>query len=388
MIYVSSIYFIFYIYYFNNDNTFWVNVIKIYNNRVFKKNIFVGKNYYTNQRSGRSMETQMIDVRKIEVGSQIDGFFLVKSVTEGVTTTGKPFLTLSLGNNTGEISSKLWDVKDEQKEVCLVGTVIKVRASVTDYQGKPQLKVALVRTVVDTDNVNLEDFMVVAPINKLQVDTEIIQTILAFENEEIRAIVTAIYQKYQKPFLTHFAAKAMHHAVVGGLAYHTSTMLEIAKRIAPLYPLVNKDYLYATIILHDIMKTVELSDNPLAPSYTIEGFLMGHIVMVTAEIKLVSEALIAEGVVAKDSLVPAILISNTASHHGKGEWGSPVEPRTIEAELVHHIDMIDSRMYMIGQTIQDAEPNTVVENRSMRRSFLAHTPKAGKTIQEIEVAKE
>lgn len=337
------------------------------------------------------MEKQLVDLGTIKTGGQIDAFFVVKEATEGVTAVGKPFLTLTLGNSSGEITGKLWDLKDEQKEICKAGSVIKVRAAVTEYLGKPQLKIGLVRSVIETDNVDLNDFLVVAPINTLQVDTEIIQTILAFENDEIREIVSSIYQKYQKPFLTHFAAKSFHHAVVSGLAQHTSTMLNVAKNIAPLYPLVNKDYLYATIILHDIMKTIELSDNPLAPSYTIEGFLMGHIVMITSEIKLVSEALIADGTIAKDSLVPAILTSNVASHHGKGEWGSPVEPRTIEAELVHHIDMIDSRMYMIGQAIQDAEPNTIVEVRSMRRSFFAHTPKKSEEVVDfktIEVVKE
>ena len=315
---------------------------------------------------------QTVNVRELTVRPQLDAFFVIGGVTEGLATNGKPFLTLKLRNKTGEIDAKLWSVSDEQKEFCKAGSVIKVRAAVQDYRGSLQLSISIVRPAVDEDNIDMNEFLLAAPIEKHEVDNEIIQTVLAFENEEIKEIVLRIYKKYQQKFLTHFAAKSNHHACVSGLAFHTSTMLEIAKRIAPLYPKVNTDYLYATIILHDIMKTVELTDNPLAPDYTIDGFLLGHITMITSEIKLATEELINEGVIARDSLVPSILTSNVASHHGKGEWGSPVEPRTIEAELVHHIDMIDSRMYMISDALEGAEKNTLVESKALRRKFLAH----------------
>ena len=31
------------------------------------------------------------------------------------------------------------------------------------------------------------------------------------------------------------------------------------------------------------------------------------------------------------------------SHHGKLEWGSPVQPAFLEAVILHHLDMIDSQ---------------------------------------------
>jgi 3'-5' exoribonuclease len=32
------------------------------------------------------------------------------------------------------------------------------------------------------------------------------------------------------------------------------------------------------------------------------------------------------------------------SHHGTTEWGSPVVPKTLEAVLLHQIDLLDSRV--------------------------------------------
>ncbi|MEX3623795.1 3'-5' exoribonuclease YhaM family protein [Viridibacillus arvi] len=314
----------------------------------------------------------IVDLKQIQKDKQVDGFFIISKAQGGIATNEKPFLTLTLRNKTGDIETKLWSVTAEQKEICHIGSIIKIRAMVQDYKGKFQLNISKIRSVSEQDDISSVDLAPTAPIDKRKVDDEIIQTILSFQNEEIKEIVLRIYKKYQKRFLVSFAAKVMHHACISGLAFHTSTMLEIAKRIAPLYPKINTDYLYATIILHDIMKPVELSESIVAPDYTLEGFLLGHITMITSEIKLVTEELIAEGLIKRDSLVPSILSSNCASHHGKGEWGSPVEPRTIEAELVHHIDMIDSRMYMIGQAVDGAEVNSVVEVKGLRRSFLAH----------------
>jgi len=51
--------------------------------------------------------------------------------------------------------------------------------------------------------------------------------------------------------------------------------------------------------------------------------------------------------VAKISGFPAELrqqlVHLLISHHGTREWGSPVPPRTLEAVLLHQIDMLDSR---------------------------------------------
>lgn len=309
----------------------------------------------------------ILDINKIQKGTQVDGFFIVSSVDEGVASNQSPYLTLILKNKTGEIEGKIWSVTDEQKEICKVGSVIKVRALVKEYRGL-QLNINLVRSVTDEDGITIEDLTPTAPIDKEQVDNEIIKTILEFKDEEIREIVLRIYKKYQNQFLTHAAAKSNHHNLIGGLAHHTSTMLEIAKRIAPLYPMVNTDYLYSIIILHDVGKIHEL-ENPIAPNYTTVGTLIGHITLMAMEVNEVANELKKEGIVKEESMVPTLLIHGIQSHHGQKEWGSPVEPMTIEAQLVHLIDMIDSRMNMIGNALEGTEKGTFTKVPALRREF-------------------
>jgi len=44
------------------------------------------------------------------------------------------------------------------------------------------------------------------------------------------------------------------------------------------------------------------------------------------------------------------------SHHGTLEWGSPVEPKTYEAMLLHFVDNIDAKMEMLrGARAKTAE---------------------------------
>ncbi|WP_121616670.1 3'-5' exoribonuclease YhaM family protein [Virgibacillus halodenitrificans] len=312
-------------------------------------------------------ENGVLDITKIQVGKQVDGFFILSSVQEGVASNQKPYVTLILKNKTGEIEGKIWNVTEEQKEVCQSGSIIKVRALVNEYKGL-QLNINLVRSITMEDGITLDDLAPTAPIDKEMVDNEIIKTILEFEEEEFREIVLRIYKKYRSQFLVHVAAKSNHHNQIGGLAHHTSTMLEIAKRIAPLYPMVNTQYLYSLILLHDLGKIHEI-ENPVAPNYTTVGTLIGHITLISMEVNEVANELKKEGVIKEDSMVPTLLIHGLSSHHGQKNWGSPVEPMTIEAQLVHLIDMVDSRMNMIGDAIEGAEKDTFTRVPAMKRDF-------------------
>ena len=53
------------------------------------------------------------------------------------------------------------------------------------------------------------------------------------------------------------------------------------------------------------------------------------------------------------------LLHMIASHHGKQEYGAIAVPKTIEAEMLHFLDMIDSKMY----AVEDA-PNNMGEDQN------------------------
>src|SRR5699024_12177307 len=111
-----------------------------------------------------------------------------------------------------------------------------------------------------------------------------------------------------------------------------------------LYPTINKDLLYAGVILHDIGKIHELS-GAVSTSYTIEGTLLGHISIMVSEIEEIADELKIEG--EEVTVLQHIVLS----HHGKAEWGSQKPPMIKEAEILHFIDIIDAKMNMLDREL-------------------------------------
>ena len=127
-------------------------------------------------------------------------------------------------------------------------------------------------------------------------------------------------------------------------------MLDLALFVQKMYPTANKDLLIAGIIYHDIMKVEEYQySNGLAEDFSKKGFLFGHIFL-GAELpkKYVSDE---ESSSEEIEMLQHIILS----HHGKLEWGSPVEPATIEAVIVHHVDNLDAKVYAFSDELSQME---------------------------------
>lgn len=154
-------------------------------------------------------------------------------------------------------------------------------------------------------------------------------------------------------FVRSAAARRNHHARRGGLLSHTSSMLKVAKATCQCYPLVVPDLLYCGVICHDIGKIVENdTGDGFVPRQSVTGELLGHI---NVAIEMVNRQW-KESAGAKpecfsgknDDFWRQHLLHLVASHHGTKEWGSPVTPKTPEAQLLHAIDNLDAKMEMLG----------------------------------------
>ena len=141
---------------------------------------------------------------------------------------------------------------------------------------------------------------------------------------------------------------------MSGLAYHVVSMLDLAKAIAMLYPSLNKDLLYAGVILHDLGKVMELS-GPVSTVYTVEGNLLGHITIMITEIGKAADEL---DIKAEEIMILQHLV---LSHHGKAEWGSPKPPLVREAEVLHYIDNIDAKINMMDRALEKVNPGEFTE---------------------------
>lgn len=289
-----------------------------------------------------------------EVGEQVEKFLLIKTSTKGTASNGKPFLTLILQDQSGEIEAKLWDASEDDEKNYSAEKIVKVQGDIQNYRGRNQLRLRQIRPTSPADAVNLSDFLVTAPVSKEEMLSKITQYIFEMKNPNIQRITRHLLKKYQDAFLEYPAATKNHHEFVSGLAYHVVSMLDLAKAIASLYPSLDKDLLYAGVLLHDLGKVTELS-GPISTTYTVEGNLLGHINIMVSEIVMAANEL---GIDGEEVMVLQHLV---LSHHGKAEWGSPKPPLIKEAEILHYIDNIDAKMNMLDRALERVKPGEFAE---------------------------
>lgn len=291
----------------------------------------------------------MTNISSLGPGDSVESFYLVKRAQDGVTQQGKPYMTLILSDKTGELDSKLWTVTPEEIEALKAADLVKVRGEVINYRGNNQMKILQIRPATEEDGLSIQDFLVEAPIDSDELYDRIFDYSLKITNANLQRITRGLLTKYKKEFSTFPAAMTNHHDFVSGLAYHVYTMLRTGEALCDIYPSLDRNLLYAGIILHDIGKVKELS-GALNTTYTVEGNLIGHIVIATEEINEIVRELDLEG--EEILLLKHVILA----HHGKLEYGSPKEPMLPEAEMLNFIDNIDARMMMMNKHLEQVKP--------------------------------
>ena len=188
-----------------------------------------------------------------------------------------------------------------------------------------------------------------APINTSEIIKDIEKVINELDNKVIQEITEKIYLDNKEDFYLYPAATKFHHAYISGLAYHTHSMLKLAKGFLEVYEWLNKDLLYSGIILHDICKIFEF-DSYEGSNYTIKGKLIGHIAM---GVSLLDKTALELNYQDEEEvmLLEHILIS----HHYYGNYGSPKKPNIAEALMIHFIDNIDSKACVLGEELDLVE---------------------------------
>lgn len=172
------------------------------------------------------------------------------------------------------------------------------------------------------------------------------------KNPVIKAICDDIFARYKHDFLIYPAAVKMHHNYIGGLAYHTLTMCDLAKAFSGIYECVDLDLLIAGALLHDVSKIIEFK-GPTDSEYSVRGQLIGHLVLGAIEIDKTAAKL---GLADAEEVL--LLEHMLISHHGQPTFGACKKPETPEALLLWIIDTIDSKMRVIDEKFVELEPGT------------------------------
>ena len=287
-----------------------------------------------------------MNFKRISNSGAVEGFCFVKTLEVKKTAKGLTYLDMTLTDSSGEINAKLWDYKEELHSDIKVNTIVKVRGTESVFNDAPQLRVERIRKALEADNVRVEDFVPSAEYSGERMFDEILSVAESFENEELKTLVTTVLSENREQLVVCPAAYKLHHAIRGGLMYHTLSVLRLAQSVCAIYPSVDKELLYSGAILHDVAKIweFEVSDAGIVSGYSVEGSLIGHLVKGAMNLEKVGEKL------GTDKKLLMLLEHMIISHHGEPEFGAAVRPAVAEAELLSLIDLIDSRMEIYRKT--------------------------------------
>lgn len=288
-----------------------------------------------------------LNFRYIEQAGVYEGFCLVKAVNIKKTSKGSTFLDLILADRSGELGAKLWDYREEIHGVIAVNDLIKVRGPISPFNGEDQMRVDRIRKATEEDGLRLEDFIPCAPESGERMLAEIKKVIASFRDEGLKELVGTILLEHEERLLFYPAAFKLHHAVRGGLLYHTLSILRMAQMVCAQYPFVDADLLYSGVILHDIGKVYEFDADGtgIAEKYTLEGNLVGHIPRGAGIVHHTAQRL------GTDRETALLLEHMILSHHGTPEYGAVQYPAFLEAEILSELDMLDARIYEISHAV-------------------------------------
>jgi len=285
---------------------------------------------------------------------EIQDFFMVKAIYIKIGSNKKQYLDLLLGDSSGEITGKKWDVADTElpslNEI-KAGDIVKLKAQVTEWNGMKQLKVMKIRKAVEQDEIEIQDYIKAAPEKPQDMLDYIEKAVEVMQDQELKTLSQRVLTDNRTKLLYYPAAVKNHHAEMAGLLYHMKRMIMMGEHYCQVYKNLNRDLVVTGVIIHDMEKMTEIEsdENGIATGYSFEGNLLGHLVQGVKTI----DRLAGEIGIGYEKTV--MLEHMILSHHYEPEFGSPKRPLFPEAEILHYLDIVDARMYDMEEALFGTE---------------------------------
>ncbi len=298
------------------------------------------------------MPHQFID--QLQEGDPVQQFFLLRQVETRTDKTGKPYLSLVLGDKSGTIVARLWsDACTKYPGPFAAGEFVGLKGKVEAYKGELQLNVKYMETVEsirsrggDLSAFDADLLLLTTPYDRQQLWQDLRQLAAAHIQPPLSELVLRLLDRYQELLLVCPAARLYHHPYLGGLLEHTWFVARHAQASLAIYPDLNPSLALAGAILHDLGKVKEIT-SPTAPELTVPGALLGHIVLGWEMVREEARALEFADTDLLIQLEHIIL-----AHHGAVEFGSPIPPKTREALLVYVLDDLDAKLKMMSTHLE------------------------------------
>ncbi len=294
----------------------------------------------------------MKKIGDIKKGENISILALVNQKNIGISNNGRQYLSLILADKNNKIDAKFWDVDQTIINNIKEGQVYKFKGFSNEYRNSLQLKITSFE-ILNNSKINWDNFVKKAPIDVEIEYKNLLSEINKFKNKNYQKLLLEILKKYGEKFKIWPAATKYHHSIKNGLLWHTISMLKTAKALKLIYLKQNIDFelLFSGIILHDFGKVIEINVNGVLYEFSLKGKLIGHISIMVNELSIAANKLKIDN----DDLT--LLKHMIIASHGKLEFGSPIQPAILEAEILTLLDNLDARIYTIDNECSKMKDN-------------------------------
>ena len=311
-----------------------------------------------------------LNLTQLAIGERVQHELPVVERLEKTQGNGDPFVLLTLGNASGSISvAPIWSNQRAWADGADRGRVVQAIGQVGLYPktGKRQIHLTGPLRVLPAEQVDLHAFL-----PRIAGDTNRLWDWIDKRRAEIatpplRQVVDLFYadDNFRVRLEQTPGSVNGHHAKLGGLLLHVFEVASIARNMAKTMN-ANADLVVAGALLHDIGKVEAYEIEGGGFGQTPCGLLLGHVVlgclMLERRIAATRCSICSTGQLL--DLQHMIL-----SHHGSLEFGSPVQPMTTEAEIVHWADEASAKANDMIESLDDSEAFTSGREFSDKRPW-------------------
>jgi 3'-5' exoribonuclease len=333
----------------------------------------------TGSGSGEGREKRMSKkqlIAELKPGDRVDSYFSVgykKPVSEYKY--GSMF-EFRAADRSGQITVKYWGGQNKDLVAKIHDSferedIVHLTGEVADYKGVAEISVSeknggsIARLGPQGYDINE---LIKSYENIPEMKGKLVDLKNSVKEPNLRKLLDAFFDDSEsmEGFASAPASIQLHSAAIGGLLHHTLNVADLCMKIAEQHPDLDRDLVLTGALLHDIGKvpSFKVTSNI---TQTHDGNLLGHIILGDQELSARIAAI--EGFPAElASKLRHILLS----HHGRKDWGSPVEPMLPEALAVHEADDLDAKLdYMIAKrTDAVTEDDWIWDSRLGRLIYL------------------
>jgi 3'-5' exoribonuclease len=284
------------------------------------------------------MELSKQFIKDIRPGEEVKSVFFTQRKELRKTRRGDLYISLELADRSGSVEAKIWDQVAKYKDSFSEKEFVAVNGRAGIYQDQLQLEIKTIRRCRE-EEVDLEQFLRKARADLVELEETLRLQVSELKERNLRELLGRLLEDegFMERFRRAPAAKSYHHPYLGGLLEHTVSVALVCDKVCNLYPGVDRELLISAAILHDVGKIKEL-EYGRAILYSDEGRFLGHLVLGDEMVRELIQDMPGFPPELEMRLRHAIL-----SHHGELEWGSPKQPMTMEALILHHVDNLDAK---------------------------------------------